>query len=495
MMSSGAGMELWAIVPELILATAVLILLPLGSFLPSARKGTATLVAAIALVAAALASIAMTRWNPQAVFIDTYVVDPLAVFTKLFAITGTLATLLAVRGYFRGAPREGAVPAMLTLTCLGAIGLAASQDLVLIALFIQLVGIGSYVLAGIVKDDRLATEGALKLFLFSATAGAAMLYGMSLLYGLTGALRLPEIAARLPSAPLAVAAGVALLLAGYGFKMTLVPFHAWAPDTYQGAPTPIAGFLSVVPKAAGFAVLLRTMMIAFRVDLVDWPTLMAIVAALTMTVGNMLALRQTSAKRLLAYSSIAQAGYLLVGIAAARYDALAVPGLIFYLVIYLFMNLGAFYAVALVEQRHGSDDLGVLAGLAKARPWTAIGLTLCLLSLAGVPPLAGFAGKTMLFGAALGAGWTALAALMAANSALSLYFYLRMIQPMYFEAAVAPRAGHELVPHSERRTLRWVFASLAAGTLVIGVLPEPWIGWAGQAGTIWTVDSAALPRR
>lgn len=478
-MPDASGMELWAIVPELILAAAVLILLPLGSFLSHSRKDVATLVAAAALTAAAIACVPMLRWQPQAVFLDTYAVDPLAVFIKLFAIAGTAATLIASRGYFRDAPQAGAVPALLTLTCLGVIGLAASQDLALIALFVQLVSVGSYILAGIVKDDRRATEAALKLFLFAATAGAVMLYGMSLLYGLTGTLRLPELGARLPQRSLAVVVGLALLLAGYGFKITLVPFHAWAPDTYQGAPTPIAGFLTVVPKAAAFVVLLRTLAVSFHVNVVDWPLLLAIVAALTMTFGNLLALRQTSAKRLLAYSSIAQAGYLLVGVAAARADALAMPGLLFYLVVYLFMNLGAFLAVAIVERHVGTDQLSAFSGVGRSRPSIGGCLTLCLLSLAGLPPFGGFAAKTMLFGAALGAGWTALALLMAANSALSLFFYLRMIQPMYFEDAAARREAP--VP----RGLPFALALLTAGTLLSGVLPQPWIAAAGVASTLW----------
>ena len=472
-------MELWAIVPELILAVAVLILLPLGSFLPKSRKNIATFLAAAALAAAAIACVPMLHWPPQAVFLDTYAVDPLAVFIKFFAIAGTAATLFAVRGYFRDAPQAGAVPALLTLTCLGVIGLAASQDLALIALFVQLVSVGSYILAGIVKDDRRATEAALKLFLFAATAGAVMLYGMSLLYGLTGTLRLPELAARLPQRSPAVAVGLALLFAGYAFKMTLVPFHAWAPDTYQGAPTPIAGFLAVVPKAAAFAVLLRTLSVSFHVDIVDWPLLLAIVAALTMTLGNLLALRQTSAKRLLAYSSIAQAGYLLVGVAAARADALAMPALLFYLVIYLVMNLGAFLAVAIVERRLGSDELSAFSGVGRAYPWIGLGFTFCLLSLAGLPPLAGFAGKTMLIGAALGAGWAWLAALLAANTALSLYFYLRLIQPMYFEPA------SRAIAYRRAGVLEVVFALLAAATVAIGVLPQTALAWASAASTIW----------
>jgi NADH-quinone oxidoreductase subunit N len=303
------------------------------------------------LATAGVASGFMLSWPAQPVFLDTYAVDPFAVYFKLFAVGATAVVLLATHSHFRGRPHAAEVPSLLVLACLGMVGLSASQDLALIALFIQLITVPSYILAGIAKDDRRATEGALKLFLFSAAATTVMLYGMSLLYGLTGTLLLPELAARLPhTSALAAMVALSLVLAGYGFKITLVPFHTWAPDTYEGSPTPISGYLSVGPKAAGFTVLLRTLLIAFPDNTAGWQETITILAALTMTVGNLFALRQTSAKRLLAYSSIAQAGYLLVGVAAAANEPLAVSGLLLYLLVYLFMNLGAFLAVEDIER-------------------------------------------------------------------------------------------------------------------------------------------------
>lgn len=473
------GMELWAIVPELILAGLVLLLLPLGPFLPPARKGATTWLALAGLGAAAVMSARMLSWPPQPVFLDTYALDPFAVYFKLFAIGATALVLLATHGHFRGRPHAGEVPALLVLTCLGIVGLAASQDLALIALFVQLVTVGSYVLVGIAKDDRRATEGALKLFLFSAAAGAVMIYGMALLVGLTGTLRLPELAARLPAAPvLTVFAALGLVLVGYGFKITLVPFHMWAPDTYQGAPTPIAGYLAVGPKAAGLAVLLRTLVVAFPNRPGDWPALLAGLAALTMTAGNLLALRQTSVKRLLAYSSIAQAGYLLVGVAAAGRDVLAVPGMLLYLAVYLFMNLGAFLSVDAIERQLGSDTLRHFAGLGRRLPLPAVVLMLSLLSLAGFPPLGGFVGKTMLFGAALGAGWVWLAVVMGANVALSLFYYVRVIEPLYLHPSQEPRLP------SEPLALRLALVTLGLGTLLTGIFPQAWVALASRAGAL-----------
>jgi NADH-quinone oxidoreductase subunit N len=473
------GMELWAVVPELILAGFVLLLLPLGPLLSSARKELTTWLALAGLVAAAIASARMLSWSPQPVFLETYAVDPFAVYFKLFAIGATAFVLLATHGHFQSRPHAGEVPTLLMLTCLGIVGLAASQDLALIALFVQLVTAGSYILVGIAKHDRRATEGALKLFLFSAAAGAVMLYGMSLLYGLTGTLRLPELAMRLPTMPLLTTlAALGLVLVGYGFKITLVPFHAWAPDTYQGAPTPIAGYLSVGPKAAGLAVLLRTLLVAFPGGFGRWPEMIAVLAALTMTVGNLFALPQSSVKRLLAYSSIAQAGYLLVGVAAAQRDALAVPGSLFYLAVYLCMNLGAFLAVDGIERQIGTDGIEHFAGLGGRLPLSAAVLTVSLLSLAGFPPLGGFVGKTMLFGAALGAGWTWLAVLMGANVAVSLYYYVRVLAPLYLHHPAIGPLGKEPI------ALRVALIGLALGTLLTGIMPEFWVAWAGRAATL-----------
>jgi len=470
------GRDLSGVIPELILAALVLILLPVGAFLPAARQWPATALALVGLSAAGAVSVWMLTWPARTVFLDTYVIDPFAVYFKLLAIAATGLVLLATVSWFRDVPFGSSVPAVLVLTCLGIIGLAASQDLALIALFIQLVTVGSYILVGVVKADRRATEGALKLFLYSAAAGAVMLYGMSLLFGLTGTLRLPELAARLPAAPLlAVGTGLALLLVGYGFKITLVPFHSWAPDTYEGAPTAIAGYMAVGPKAAGLAVLVRTLVVAFPRDLLGWPEVLAVLAALTMTLGNVFALRQSNAKRLLAYSSIGQAGYLLVGVAAAGRDPLAVPGLLVYLAVYLFMNLGAWLAVDALERGSGSVHIADLAGQGRQSPLAAAVLTLCLLSLAGFPPLGGFVGKTMLLGAALGAHWDWLAIVLVANTALSLYYYVRLIEPLYLRPAQQP------APRAVPGGLRASLLILGAATLVSGVLPDPLVALARYA--------------
>lgn len=470
---------LWAIAPELILAAFVVILLPAGSLLPAKRKHVVTWLALGGLGAAAVASVQLLSDPARTVFLDTYVVDPFAIYFKFLAIVGTAFVLLATQGRFRGEPQEGAVAPLLLLTTLGVIGLAASQDLALIALFLQLSTVGSYILIGIVKHDRRASEGALKLFLFSASAGAVMIYGMTLLFGLTGTLRLPEIAANLEhAAPIGAAVSLGLVLVGFGYKVTLAPFHMWAPDAYQGAASPIAGYISVIPKAAGLAVLTRFLLVALPQGYDVAPQLLAVLAAVTMTVGIVFALRQTSVKRLLAYSSIAQGGYLLVAVAAAGRDALAIPALLFYLAAYLFMNLGAFLAIDAIERRTGSDTLDDLSGLGRRLPVASIVLALCLLSLAGFPPFAGFVGKVMLFGAAFGAGWPWLALVMAINTALSLYPYARVLERLYLRSSSGARFART------DRALRLALLLLGAGTALMGIVPQPLLGLADHSSAL-----------
>lgn len=466
------GMELWAIVPELILATAALVLLSAGPFVRGAANNV---IAAVALVAAALFAVRMIAWNAQSVFSGSYAVDVFAIFFKMYVIATTLIVLAATASRFRGRTHEQVVPSLLILMCLGMTGLSASNDFVLIALFLQLTTVASYILVGIEKEQKLAREGAMKLFLFSAACGAVMLFGMAMLFGLTGTLRLTEMAPRIAvTSGASVLPLLALVLAGYGYKITAVPFHLWAPDTYQGAATPITALLSVGPKAAAIAVLARTVVVAFPKNAAHWHEGVAMIAAVTMTLGNVLALRQRSVKRLLAYSSIAQAGYILVGVAAP-----ALPAALFYLLVYLFMNLGAFLSVDAIERRTGSDNVDAFAGIGRRDPLVAFVLALSLLSLAGIPPLGGFLGKTLIFVAALDAGWSWLAVLLALNTALSLYYYLRVIAAMYLHPS---RSEDQL---SAPLSLRAVLVVLAVGSVASGVFAWPLVQIASTAAVMF----------
>lgn len=462
-------MELWAIIPELVVAGLVLLLLPLGSLVPRRHKPWITWIAILGLIAASWFSLRMLSWQLRSVFEGTYAVDPFAIYFKVFACAVSGLVLLSTESYFRGRPFESVVPVMVLLVCLSIMGLGASQNLALIALFIQLVTVSSYILVGLAREPEVVTEAALKLFLFSAAAGATMLFGMSLIFGLTGTLQLPEIGPQLKNGnAIAILAALGLILAGYGYKITMVPFHFWAPDTYQGAPTPIAALLSVGPKAGALAVLLRTLIVAFPANTACWEQLIAVIAVVTMSVGNLLALRQHSVKRLLAFSSIAQAGYLLVGIAAAAHGRLGASGFLFYLVTYLFMNLGAFLALDGIERKLGTDNLDAFSGVGYCAPVAGAVLTISLLALAGFPPFGGFVGKAILLGAALDAGWLGVAIIMAVNFAVSLYFYLRVIERLYLRSGPSERLASEPI------LFRCALIVLAVGSTITGVFPSVW---------------------
>ncbi|MGH2379144.1 MAG: NADH-quinone oxidoreductase subunit N [Candidatus Limnocylindria bacterium] len=466
--------DIVGIAPELWLLCVVVALLAMAPFTRERAPSLTTWLGIAGLLVAGAITVPKLGLSAQRIFGGTYAVDPFALFAKLFVIVAAVAVLLAARDRLAGSTHAVTVPALVVLTSLGAIGLAASVDLVLIALALQITAVASYGLVGALKDDPRANEATLKFFLFAAASGAVMLYGMSLLYALTGTLDTLAMASRVRSVD-----GAALLLAGalfftgYAFKITAVPLHWWVPDTYEGTTAPIAGFLSVVPKAAGLAVLLRTLIAAFPEN-PGWPLGIAVVAALTMSLGNLFALRQESAKRLLAYSSIAQVGYLLMPVAVVRTEALAVTAFLVYLIAYLAMNLAAFLVVGIVERAARSDRIAAFEGLGRSAPWLAASMALLLLSLAGMPPLVGFVGKVALFVVTMAGGYTWLVVIAAANTALSIYYYLRIIAAMYFAEGTAPAPGRA------RASGAAVLAG-AIATLVLGLLPLPLFAFAAQS--------------
>lgn len=470
--------DIVGIAPELWLLWTVVALVALAPFTRERAPSLTTWLGIAGLLGAAALTIPKLGGPAHRIFDGTYAVDPFALFLKLFVVAAGIAVLLATRDSLAGSAHAVTVPALVVLTSLGAIGLAASVDLVLIALALQITAVASYGLVGALKDDPRANEATLKFFLFAAASGAVMLYGMALLYALTGTLDTLAMASRVGSvdgAALLVAG--ALFFTGYAFKITAVPLHWWAPDTYEGARAPIAGFLSVVPKAAGLAVLLRTLVAAFP-ESSGWPLGIALVSAVTMSLGNLFALRQESAKRLLAYSSIAQVGYLLMPIAVLRTDALAVTAFLVYLVAYLAMNLAAFLVVGIVERPARSDRVAAFAGLGRTSPWLAASMALLLFSLAGMPPLLGFVGKVALFVVTMAGGYSWLVVIAAANTAVSVYYYLRIIAAMYF----AEPGG---APAPERTTggAAAVFAGTLA-TVFLGIVPLPLFAFAALSAAL-----------
>jgi proton-translocating NADH-quinone oxidoreductase chain N len=456
--------------PELVLVIAGLVVLGLDLIWRDEEKKEWLPYVALAGLGGTLAAI-VALWGREAVlFGGIYTVDLFAFFFKVMAVVSTGLVILSAIEFMRErTPYRGEFYSLLLFATLGIGLIAAATDLILIYLAIELLSITSYILTGYLREDPKSNEAAIKYFLYGAVASAVMLYGMSLLYGATGSTNLSEIATALGDATASLRGiifpAVVLLLAGFGFKIAAVPFHQWAPDAYEGAPTPVTAFLSVGPKAAGFAVLARVFLTALPSFQPDWVALLASISAVTMTLGNLVAIWQKNIKRMLAYSSIAQAGYILLGVVAA--SALGMTSLVFYLIIYLFANLGAFIVIITFSNRGGGDAIEDYAGLSQRSPGLALAMLLFLLSLAGIPPLAGFIGKFYLFAAVMKEGFLWLVVVAVLNSIVSLYYYLQVVRQMY----IVPPRTEEPVPASP--ALSGALLITMAGVLLLGIYPAP----------------------
>ncbi|MHB8418274.1 MAG: NADH-quinone oxidoreductase subunit N [Myxococcales bacterium] len=453
--------------PETILGLGVMGLFLLDLAVARSARRTAWLTGALAVVlgGAALALLAQPA-HPSALFNRMVVSDSLGTFFKwIFLATTAYTGAIAVHSLEVPRERLGEFYALLVAILLGMDLMAVSSDLLMIYLSLELVSMVSYALAGFRKGEERSHEAALKYVIYGGVASGIMLFGISYLYGLFGTTDLMALAPQIKAfsgeatvqsalggaapAQLALVVAVVFVLSGVGFKMASVPWHMWCPDVYEGAPTPFTAFLSVGPKAAGFAVAIRFFCVGFtetshaagsaaavlvNTATVPWPQILGVLAAITMTLGNLTALNQTNLKRLLAYSSIAHAGYLLMGLAAA--SELGFQAVLVYLVIYLFMNLGAFLVVGAVAAQTGGESLFDFRGLIRRAPLTAVAFTVFLFSLTGLPPLAGFTGKYLLFASLLQrhSGWTAALAIVGAvNSAISLYYYARIVKAMIID--------------------------------------------------------------
>ncbi len=413
-------------------------------------------------------------WSPAQIADALYVSDNLTNFFRIISCVTGIVILIATFDYISGKKFVGEFYGLFLLAVASMILMAGSTNLIMIFLSIEFLSMVSYILTGYLRENKKSNEAAMKYFLFGSITSAIMLYGMSLFYGATGSLNLGEIGAVITSDTnfevLALFA-MALVLAGVGFKIALVPFHQWAPDAYEGAPTPVTAFLSVGPKVAGFAILLRLTLQVIYVYKADWVLLYAILAVLTMTLGNVIALAQSNVKRLLAYSSIAQAGYMLVGLAGISGNGSPLDGVnavLIYIVAYLFTNLGAFLVVIAIENQTGAVDISQYGGMVKRAPLLALLTVFFMLSLAGIPPTAGFIGKFFVFGAAIGnnLGW--LAAIGVINSVISVFYYFRIIRPMFFDPAAEGATAITFSP--------WLRAGLvisAVMTLLIMLFPTP----------------------
>lgn len=465
-MPSEHCMDVWAVVPEMMLAGLALALVPVAGWARGRWRAVPAFAALVGLLAALAVTAPMLRLEPTAAFCGTWAVDRFATFYQLMIEFGALIVVLILISHFDRHPLIAQAPILVLFSTVGGMSLAASLDLGLIVLFLQMVSLPSYLLVGLVRSDRQAQEAAMKYFLYAAAALAVMAYGLTFLFGLTGTLDLRAIGKGMQEAERVwVVVAFGLVLVGYAFEIALVPFHFWAPDAYEGATAPAAGFVSVVPKIAAFAGLLRLLTEALPGRAAVWPTAVAAIAVATMTLGNFAALRQRRLKRLLAYSSIAQAGYVLIAVAVIGRSERAVAAVGFYLLAYLLMNLGAFVVVAQLERTLGSDAIAAIRGLGRRSPWPGAAMALSLLSLAGIPPLAGFAGKVLLLSAAIDGGMTWLAVVGAANMAIGLFYYIRVIAEMYFEAPLRQESITGGIGYMAGLALS------VAGTLAFGLAP------------------------
>lgn len=457
-----------SILPMTILAVFGMIVLLVDLALKPEHRHRTAWLALLGFVAAGAASLALINQHSTG-FGGMIALDPYAQVLGLVAIVAGALTVLTSFHYVRdlGFGRSEYY-ALLLFSVSGMVMMAAANNLIVVFIALELLSIPLYVLAGFARPRVESEEAAIKYFLLGAFASGFLLFGIALMYGALGTTDLTRIAqslAQTGASPL-VLIGAGLLLVGLGFKVAAVPFHMWTPDVYEGAPTPITGFMSVGAKAAGFAALLRVFVYSLGAIQSDWVTLVAILSAVTMIVGNIVAVSQTNLKRMLAYSSIAHAGYLLMGVASANQAGVA--GALFYLVAYAFTNLGAFAVLAAMARQSGEDQtFPSYRGLYRRSPALAVMMMIFMLSLTGIPLTGGFIGKYYLFLSAIEANLIWLAVIGVLTSVVSAFFYLRVIVDMFMREA---EPGREVEPVSYR-PLNFTVSLSAAVVIILGVVP------------------------
>jgi NADH-quinone oxidoreductase subunit N len=462
-----------AIMPEVILSCVAMALLLVNVFVPSKDKGYLGWLSIIGIAVTCASTV--SGWDaPQSWLVanqPVFMQDNFAIFFKvIFLISAALAILISDKYMAQEECNQGELYPLILFATIGMMLMASGTDMMIIFLGLELLSVCLYVLAGFNRANLKSNEAGLKYFLLGAFSTGFLLYGMALTYGTTGSTKLAAIQQHVMNNP-AVATnsmfvvGMLLIAVGFSFKIAAAPFHMWTPDVYEGAPTPMTAFMSAGPKAAGFAAFLRVVIFAFPMLQSTGTELLWVLAVLTMTVGNIIALSQDNIKRMLAYSSIAHAGYALVGFTAWNKEGVA--GILFYMLSYAFMNIGAFAVIILIGKK-GEKNCNVqdYAGLGYKKPLLAALFTVFLFSLAGMPPTAGFIGKFYLFSAAIKSGYTGLAIIGVLNSAASVYYYLRVMVFMYMKDPTEDFDWAKLTPSIALCLLVTVVA-----TLVMGVVP------------------------
>jgi len=469
--------DLLSIFPEAIVLFLAMAVLVFDAMMPKDQKKYLAYFSIAGLAIAAYYTLDLRNLN-QTTFYGMFVIDNYAVFFKMLFYTVTaMAMLISINYLHVEEINRGEYYAVMLFATTGMMVMASGADLISIYLGLELMALSVYILAGFSRGSLRSNEAALKYFLLGAFSSAILLYGISIMYGVTGATNLKEIAAFIQtgiySRPALILA-MMLIVAGFAFKVAAVPFHMWVPDVYEGAPTSVTAFMSVGPKAAGFAAFLRVFTVAFPVIQPDWVVIISALAVLSMLIGNVTAIAQTNIKRMLAYSSIAHAGYAMVGFVAWGEQGLS--SVMLYLFIYTFMNLGAFGMVILMRKNGVmGEEIQDFAGLAKKKPLPAFLMLIFMFSLAGIPPTAGFIGKFYIFMAAINSGYLALAIIGVLMSAVSAYFYLRVIMVMY----MSEPAGEFELSTSHPHTLAMFVAVVAV--LYLGMYPADLLNFARES--------------
>lgn len=493
-----------SVIPEIGLTIMAVIVLALDLYLPESRRRVIAIVTGVGLLLTALIYFLVfgPTLHPQNAGLfwgGTMRHDTLTEIFKIMVLcAGAITALLTID--VTGLSRKGEFYLVIIVSTLGASLMSGAADLILVFLALETTTIPLYILAAFNRGDSRSSESGMKYFLFGSFASAILLYGLSLLYGFTGQTNIYAIAEYFSSPDFSINAvpvltSIALIIAGFAFKISAAPFHFWTPDVYEGAPTPVVAFLSVASKAGSFALLVRFFLAVFPGSVVIngqeiqgfWTQLAAVLAILSMTLGNVVALAQKNIKRLLAYSSIAQAGYTLIGVAALHatpdVQEQAVAAITFYMFMYTFTNLLAFGVIILFTEATGSETIADLAGLSRRSPMLALAMTIALLSLAGVPPAAGFFGKFFLFQAAVQAGLVGLAIFAVLNSIVALYYYLVVIKVMYVD-----KGKDEDQPIKVSPTYVWVLGATALIVVLLGTFfATPIFEWATRgAASLFT---------
>lgn len=455
--------------PELLLTVAALALLLIDLLIWPGQSRKMAGLSVIALLATGALTLNLMGVDGKTLG-DLFIVDSFSIFFKMIFLVAAVMVVMLSSDYLTK-HRLGSIGEYYVIILFATVGMmfmAATSDLVMIYLGLELTSISCYIAVGYHKNDPRSNEATLKYFLLGLIASAVMLYGFSLIYGFTGETELSRIAASLKgqTATMAVVAGLALAVAGFGFKVAAVPFHQWVPDVYEGAPTPVTAFLSVGPKAAAFAALSRVLFIGFPTFIVYWKVLFIGMSIASMFIGNLLAIPQTNIKRMLGYSSISHAGFILMGFAVATNEAMI--GVLTYVAVYVLMNIGAFAVVMAVgHEEGGGEELTNFCGLSKRSPFLAATMTIFMIALAGMPPTAGLWAKLYVLKAAVSSNlwWLALIGLI--NSVVSLYYYTNVIRHMYlFE----PKLNGPLATPVAFKAVVW---AAVIGVLMIGVVPQP----------------------